>query len=118
MKALAAFCFDAKTILHLDGSTLGDSILRNQHHSQACLALDHSSISISGPFERKCLDHRADIFQDAEHEGVLGINRYDGQVPVDRASSKDGRERIQLDLVLAQFSRWNVSVGIPQLTAR
>ena len=74
--------------------------LCKQHHAEPGLAFHHSSISISGLFERKCLDHRSDILHDAEGKGVLAINRSAGQAAVDRAPSKDERESIQLDRVL------------------
>src|ERR1700741_3427399 len=45
----------------------------NEHHAEPCFALHHASVSISSLFERNCLDHRADILQDAEGNGVLGI---------------------------------------------
>ena len=45
----------------LDRNTLSDAVLGNQHHAEACFALHHASVSISGLFERKCLDYRADI---------------------------------------------------------
>src|SRR5258707_13097566 len=80
--------------------TLSDSSLCNQHHAEPRLALHHPGVSISGLFEWKRLDHRADIFQDAEGKSVLVINRRAGQTPVDRAPSKNERERIQLNLVL------------------
>ena len=50
-------------------------ILCNQHHAKPCFAVHHASVSISSLFERKCLDHRADILQDAEGKGILGIDR-------------------------------------------
>src|SRR5262249_14537418 len=71
-----------------------------QHYAEPGFAFHHSSISISGLFERKCLDHRADILRDAEGKGVLAINRSAGQAAVDRAPSKDEWESIQLDRVL------------------
>src|SRR6267154_4980952 len=41
--------------------TLSESILCNQHYSEPRFALHHASVSISGLFERRCLDHWADI---------------------------------------------------------
>src|SRR4029077_8471539 len=79
---------------------LSGSGLRNQHHSEPGLALDHASVGIGSSFERKCLDHGADIFQDAEGESVLAINRGTCQASVNRTPSKDKRERIQLNLDL------------------
>jgi hypothetical protein len=58
---------------------LRDSVLCNQHHTEPCFALHHASVSIGSVFERNCLDHRADILQDAEGKGVLGVNRRAGQ---------------------------------------
>jgi hypothetical protein len=72
----------------------------NQHHAEPRLALHHASVSISSLFERDGLDHRADIFQDAEGKSVLAINRGARQASVDRAPSKHERKRIQLDRVL------------------
>ncbi len=80
--------------------TLSDSVLCNQHHAEPRFALHHAGVSIGSLFERKCLDHRADILKDAEGKGVLAINRRAGQAPVDGATSKNERERIQLDRVL------------------
>src|SRR5262244_1785403 len=81
-----------------------DSVMRlpfcKQHHAEPGFAFHHSSVSISGLFEGKCLDHRVDILHDAEGKSVLAINRSAGQAAVDRAPSKDERERIQLDRVL------------------
>src|SRR5262245_16137542 len=71
-----------------------------QHHAEPGFAFHHSSISISGLFERECLDHRADILRYGEGKGVLAINRSAGKAAVDRAPSKDERESIQLDRVL------------------
>src|ERR1700719_2016718 len=41
--------------------TLSESILCNQHYAEPRFALHHASVSISGLFERRCLDHWADI---------------------------------------------------------
>src|SRR5712691_2540032 len=38
-----------------------------------------AGISIGSLFERNCLDHRADILQDAEGQSVLGFNCCAGQ---------------------------------------
>src|SRR5437016_5294216 len=43
----------------------------DQHHAEPCFAFDHASVSISSLLERKCLDHWADVLQDAEGKGVL-----------------------------------------------
>src|SRR5713226_2351851 len=72
---------------------------RDQHHAEPGFALHHASVSIRSLFEGECLDHRADILQDAEGKGVLAINRRAGQATVDRATSKDEREGIQLHRV-------------------
>jgi len=77
-----------------------DSVFCNQHHAEPCFAVHHSSKSIGGPFERKCLDHRTYILQNTERKGILAINRSASQTSVDRAPSKGERERVQLDLVL------------------
>ena len=37
------------------------SRVRNQHHAEARFAFHHAGISISGLFQRNCLDHRADV---------------------------------------------------------
>src|SRR5713226_3341465 len=68
-------------------------------------------VSISSLFERNCLDHRADILQDAEGQGVLGINRRAGECPVNRAPSKDKRERTQLHLVLRHSHHDELAAG-------
>src|SRR5882672_2540798 len=46
--------------------TLSDSAFCNQHHAEPRFALHHASVGISSLFERKCLDHRADVLQNAE----------------------------------------------------
>src|SRR6202035_2980071 len=68
-------------------------------HAESCFALHHASVSISGLFKRSCLGHRANILQDAEGKRVLLIDRRARQRAVDRAASKDKRERVQLNLV-------------------
>ena len=45
-----------------------------QHHAEPCLALHHASVSIGSLFEGNGLDHRANILQNAEGEGVLCID--------------------------------------------
>ena len=72
----------------------------DQHHPESRFPLHHPGVSISSLFERKCLDHGSDILQNTEGKGVLAIDRRARQAPVNRAPSKDERERIQLDLVL------------------
>jgi len=72
----------------------------NQHHAEPCFAFDHASVSITSLFERKCLDHRTDILQDAEGQSVFVIDRRAGQRSVNRAPSKNKRHRTQLDRVL------------------
>jgi hypothetical protein len=59
--------------------TLSDSVLSNQHHAEPCFAFHHVTVSIGSLFERSCLDHRADILQDAEGKSVLGLNRRAGE---------------------------------------
>src|SRR2546426_11158701 len=86
-------------ICSVDRRTLRDSVLCDQDHAEQCFALHHASVSITSLFERSCLDHRADILQDAEGKGVLLIDRRASQRAVDRAPSKDERERTQLNLV-------------------
>src|SRR5260370_39293344 len=76
---------------------LSGSILCDQHHAKACFALHHGRVSIGSLFERSRLDHRANILQHAEGKRVLLIDRRAGQGAVNRAPSKDERERIQLD---------------------
>jgi hypothetical protein len=56
--------------------TSGD---HSEDHAEPCFALHHASVSISSLFERNCLDHRADILQNAEGKGVLAIDRRAGQ---------------------------------------
>src|SRR5215467_6607183 len=68
-------------ILH----TLSHSVFCDQHHSEPCFALHHASVSIISLLERNCLDHRADILQNAEGKRVLAINRRASQAPIDRA---------------------------------
>src|SRR5712691_3252698 len=80
--------------------TLSDSALHNQHRAEPRFALDHASVGIGSLFEKKCLDHRTDVLQDAEGKRVLAINRRARQTAMDRAPSKHKRECIQLDLVL------------------
>src|SRR5882762_1478162 len=94
-----------------DSRTLSGSVLCNQHHAEPRLALHHTSVSIRRLFERNCLDHWADILQDTEGKGVLAINGRARQSPVDRAPSKDKRERIQLDLVLWYAYHDELSMG-------
>jgi hypothetical protein len=65
------------------------NVLCDQHHSEPCSALYHAIVGIGCLFERKCLDHRTDILQDAEGKGILAINRGAGQAPVDRPASED-----------------------------
>src|SRR5260370_5930659 len=77
--------------------TLSDSAVRNQHHAEPCFALHHASVSIGSLFERKCLDHRTDIFQDTEGKSVLAINQRTRHAPVNRTPAKHDRERIQLN---------------------
>src|ERR1700676_1802592 len=76
---------------------LRGSVLRDQDHAEARFAFHHASVTLSRLFERNCLDHRADILEDAEGESVLVINGRAGQATVDRAPSKDERERAQLN---------------------
>src|SRR6185503_4057808 len=71
-----------------------------QHHAEPCFALHHAGVTISSLFERKCLDHRTDILQDAEGQSVFVIDRRAGQRSVNRAPSKNKRHRTQLDRVL------------------
>src|SRR6266853_2052188 len=71
-----------------------------EYHSEPCFASHHAGVRIGGLFKRKCLDHRANIFQDTEAKSVLAFNRRSRQASVDRAPSEDERERVQLDLVL------------------
>src|ERR1700730_6567473 len=87
------------SISSLERCALSNSVLCDQHQAELCLALHHASVSISSLFERSCLDHRADILQAAEGKSVLLLDRRAGQGAVDRASSKDERERTQLNLV-------------------
>jgi hypothetical protein len=68
----------AREACHAIQRVLNGSILCNQHHAEPCLALHHASVSIGSLFERSCLDHRADILQDAECKGILTINRRTG----------------------------------------
>src|SRR5439155_25910336 len=58
---------------------LSGSVLNKQHHAEPCFALHHASVSICSLFETNGLNHRADILQDAEGKGVLGIDRRSGQ---------------------------------------
>jgi hypothetical protein len=60
----------------MDRCFLRASVLRNQNHTEPCFALHHASVSISSLFERNSLDHRADILEDAEGEGVLATVRF------------------------------------------
>jgi hypothetical protein len=90
---------------------LRDSVLCNQHHTEPRFALHHASVSIGSLFERNCLDHRTDILQDAKGKGVLAINRSAGQAPVNRAPSKDKRERTQLHLVLRDSHHDELAAG-------
>jgi hypothetical protein len=69
----------------------------NQHHAEARFALHHASVGACSSFERKRLDHRADVLQNTEGKGVLVINRRAGQRVVNRAASKDERERTHLN---------------------
>ena len=84
---------------------LSDSVLCNEHHAKPCIALHHARISIGGLFERSCLDHRADVLQDAERKRVLLFNRSAGQSAVDWAASKNERESVQLDLISGHTHR-------------
>ncbi len=70
------------------------SLFCNQHHAEPCFALHHASVSVSSLLERSCLDHRADILQDAEGKRVFGIDCSAGQASVNRPPSKNKRERI------------------------
>src|SRR5437899_9509131 len=45
--------------------------LCNQHHAKPCLAFHHPSVSIRSLFERNCFDHRPNILEDTEGQGVL-----------------------------------------------
>jgi len=45
-------------------------LLVDQHHAEPRFALHHATVSIGSLFERHCLDHRPDIFEDAE--GISG----------------------------------------------
>src|SRR5690349_10729090 len=87
------------------------SVLRDQHDAEACFALHHATVSIRSLFERKRLDHRPDVLQDAEGEGVLAIDRRAGEASVDRSSSKDERERAQLNLVLRYTHHDELAAG-------
>src|SRR4029453_10773148 len=95
----------------VDRWSLSNSVLCNQHHAEPRFALHHASVSISSLFNRNCLDHRADIFQHAERKCVLALNRRASQCPVDRASSKDERDRTQLDLVLRYTDHDGLAAG-------
>ena len=99
------------TITSLDRRTVSVGVFCNQHHAEARLAFHHAGISIGGLFQRNCLDHRADVLQDAEGKGVLPVNRRAGQAPVDRAPSEDEGERILLDLVLRYTDHDELAVG-------
>src|SRR5882724_12535909 len=88
-----------------------DTVLRDQYHAEACFALHHARVRIGSLFERKSLDHRTDILQDAEGKGVLAIDRRAGQAPVDRTPPKDERERTQLDLVLRHTDHDELPAG-------
>src|ERR1700730_6549598 len=79
--------------------TLSESILCNQHYAEPCFALHHASVSISGLFERRCLDHWADIRLDAEGQRVLTINGGAGKASVDRPTAKEERQSIQLNWI-------------------
>jgi hypothetical protein len=63
----------------VDRRTWKGSVLCNQHHAEASLALHHASVGIRSLFERNGLDHRADILEDTEGQGVLGLNGRAGQ---------------------------------------
>ena len=58
---------------------LCDSVVGNQHHAEARFALHHAGVTVGSLFEWDCLDHGADILQDAESKRVLGIDRCAGQ---------------------------------------
>src|SRR6266849_8501588 len=96
LPSLGGFHEDLVTQLH----GLRGSIPGNQDHAEPRFALHHAGVSVSGLFERKRLDHRANILEDAEGKGVLVINRRACQGAVDRAAAKDERERVQLDRIL------------------
>src|SRR5258705_13645744 len=65
-------------IASVEWCALSDSVLCNQNHAEPCFAFHHAIVSIGSLFERSCLDHRADVLQDAEGKGVLGFNRRAG----------------------------------------
>ena len=72
-------CVRHETNDSVDCGPLSGSVLGNQYHAETRLTFHHASVAISSLFERNCLDHRADILQDAEVEGILAIDRRAGQ---------------------------------------
>src|ERR1700737_2499857 len=66
-------CLHKRTIF-IAWRTLSCSAFRDQHHAEPRFPLHHAGVSISGLFEGSCLDHRADILQDAEGKDVLSID--------------------------------------------
>ena len=66
------------------------SALGNQDHAEARLALHRAGVSISSLFERSCLDHRANVFQDAEGQSVLVIDWCAGKTSVATSEGSNG----------------------------
>jgi hypothetical protein len=58
--------FDCNATLQFPGARWSNPVLRRQHHAKPGFALQHARISVSSLFERNCLDHRADVLQNAE----------------------------------------------------